>query len=38
MIALYEKLQNLGVFFKYGSVYVFENGSNRILEGKCVER
>ena len=39
-LALYEKLRNPDVLFKYafGKVYVFENGSNYLLEGRYIER
>lgn len=39
-LALYEKLRNPNVLFKYtfGKVYVFENGSNNLLEGRYIER
>ncbi len=39
-LALYEKLRNPEVLFKYafGKGYVFENGSNYLLEGRYIER
>ena len=39
-LALYEKLRNPDILFKYafGKVYVFENGSNYLLEGRYIER